>query len=68
MTLKDGTLPPCGTWVSNDIQIPSHLTFGRLDYKEFGVKGLGFRRNGKEHGNYYNGLYRDYHKDPFLRS
>ena len=25
-------------------------------------------RNGKENGNYYNGLYRDYYKDPFLHS
>ena len=24
------------------------------------------RRNGKENGNYYDGLYRDYYKDPFL--
>ena len=26
------------------------------------------RRTGKEHGNYYHGLYRDYYKDPFLRT
>ena len=26
------------------------------------------RRNGKENGNYYNGLFRDYGKDPFLHS
>ena len=25
-------------------------------------------RNGKENGNYYNGLYEDYYKDPFLHS
>ena len=24
------------------------------------------RRNGEEHGQYYNGLYRDYYKDPLL--
>ena len=32
--------------------------------------GLGFRvgMNEKEHGNYYNGLHRDYFKDPFLHS
>ena len=27
-----------------------------------------YRDNGKENGKYYNGLYRDYYKDPFLRS
>ena len=32
------------------------------------VEGLGLRRNGKENGNYYNGLYRDYYKDPFPHS
>ena len=32
------------------------------------IEGLGFRRNGKEHGNYYNGLFRDYYKDPVLHS
>ena len=30
-----------------------------------GYIGLGFR-NGKEDGNYYSGLYRDYDKGPFL--
>ena len=30
--------------------------------------GLGFRRNGKENGNYSNGLERDCDKDPFLHS
>ena len=33
------------------------------------IMGLGFRRNGKENGNYYNGCYRDYYRgDPFLHS
>ena len=32
------------------------------------VWGLGFQRNGEENGKYYNGLYRDYYKDPFLHS
>ena len=32
------------------------------------VWGLGFRSNGKEKGNYYNGLYRGYYKDPCLHS
>ena len=30
--------------------------------------GLGFSRNGKENENYYDELYRDYYKDPFLHS
>ena len=30
--------------------------------------GLGARRNAKENGQYYNGLYRNYYKDPFLHS
>ena len=36
----------------------------------FRVWRLGFRvrRNGTEHGNYYNGLSRDHCKDPFLHS
>ena len=29
------------------------------------TKGL-YRDNGKEDGNYYNALYRDYYKDPSL--
>ena len=29
---------------------------------------VGFSRNGKEHGNYYDGFSRDYYKDPFLHS
>ena len=33
------------------------LTFGYLGMKEW-----------KRNGNYYNGLYRDYYKDPFLHS
>ena len=32
------------------------------------ILGLGFSRNGKENGNYYDGLYTDYCKDPFLHS
>ena len=31
------------------------------------VRALEFR-NGTDTGNYYNGLYRDYYKDPFLHS
>ena len=31
------------------------------------VLGL-YRNNGKEYGNYYNGLDRDYYEDPFLDS
>ena len=27
---------------------------------------VGFRRDGTENGNYCNGFYRDYYKDPFL--
>ena len=27
---------------------------------------IGSRMNGEENGNYYNGLSRDYYKDPFL--
>ena len=34
-------------------------------YKASGL-GLGFRRDGKENGNYYIGLYSDYHKDPWM--
>ena len=30
--------------------------------------GLGFRKNGKENGNYENAVYRDNYKDPFLHS
>ena len=31
------------------------------------IQGLGFRRNGNANRN-YNGLYKDYYKDPFLHS
>ena len=33
-----------------------------------GYIGLGFRRNGKANGNYYNALYSDHYKDPLLHS
>ena len=39
-----------------------------VGYIGFRVSGLGFGRNGKEHENNYNGLYRDYSKDQFLHS
>ena len=32
------------------------------------IMRLGFRRNGKDNGNYYHGMYRNYFKDPVLHS
>ena len=39
-----------------------------METTRMGLGSIGFRRNGKENVNYYNGLYRDYYKDPFLHS
>ena len=38
----------------------------KMETSIMGYLGLGFRKNGEENGNYYNGSYRDYCKDPFL--
>ena len=61
-----------GLWLAGNEGMEKKMeTIGLRDYRDYiGFRGLGFRawKEWKRHGNYYNGLHRDYDKDPFLHS
>ena len=46
-------------WSAGNAGMEKRMDTTIMGYIGFRVWDWGFRRNGKEHGNYYNGLYRD---------